>query len=285
MKLKNAPRSSILYAQRALLWNSDSSPYLSGDVFAKASDSNIFPPRFRKVGSLKPDISHAKVLFCPSHKLEDFISLYGKSVTAKVLILGNSDRDFHEPISYLPPSIKKVLCQNLLFDDPRYQVIPIGLENLRLAKNGKMKLFHPRYFSELKQNKILFGPFSLTHAERDGLLGSAFDDDQIVKCNKRMSPVEYAQLSSKFKFVAAPRGNGMDTHRFWETLYRGGIPVVKRSLWSKQISALGIPLMEIDSWNREEILHSINQSSNLEPVRDLPQLWWPWWEKFIRELT
>jgi len=29
------------------------------------------------------------------------------------------------------------------------------------------------------------------------------------------------------KFVLCPRGNGLDTHRLWETLYLGSIPIVK----------------------------------------------------------
>ena len=284
MKIKNAPRSSLLYAKRAFLWNSDSSPFLSGDLFAKSSDMTVFPPRFRNVSSAKRELAEAQVIFCPSHKVEDFLSLYGKSITAKVLILGNSDRDFHAPIPELSASIKKVLCQNLLFEDPRYQVMPIGLENLRLAKNGMRNLFDPKYFFELKQNKVLFGPFSRTHSERDEVLNSKVNHSQIVEYIGRMSPVEYARLSSSFKYIAAPRGNGMDTHRFWETLYRGGIPIVKKSLWSKQIAALGIPLIEIDSWDRKDILKRLDETSILNTNRELPQLWWPWWEKFIRDL-
>ena len=35
---------------------------------------------------------------------------------------------------------------------------------------------------------------------------------------------------SKHNFVLAPWGNGIDTHRFWEILYSGSIPVTKKHI-------------------------------------------------------
>ena len=282
MRFKNLPRNSVLYAERALLWNRDSSPFLSGDVFAKGSDLSLFPPRFRRFPLEKRQISDAQVIFCPSHKIEDFIEIYGPATRAKVLILGNSDRDFTSPIQGLPPSIKKVFCQNLLFEDSRYQVLPIGIENLRLAKNGKMHLYRAQYFEQSKENQVLLGPFSNTHSERAEIDFTNLKSEILVPQFNRMEPLEYARFASGFNYIAAPRGNGMDTHRFWETLYRGGIPIVKQSSWSKQIAALNFPIIQIVSWDPDYILTGIQKNSNLKADRNLPQLWWPWWEKFIR---
>lgn len=38
-----------------------------------------------------------------------------------------------------------------------------------------------------------------------------------------------AQTFSTNKYLASPRGNGIDCHRFWEAQYLGVIPVVKHS--------------------------------------------------------
>ncbi len=38
----------------------------------------------------------------------------------------------------------------------------------------------------------------------------------------------YSRLS-EYKFWICPRGNGLDTHRAWEALYVGAVPVIKRS--------------------------------------------------------
>ena len=57
------------------------------------------------------------------------------------------------------------------------------------------------------------------------------------------------------KFVLCPRGNGIDTHRLWETLYMGSIPVVKRHAALAEFTDL--PILFIDDWNEvnEEMLN------------------------------
>jgi hypothetical protein len=284
VKVKNIPKSSLLYTRRAILWNKDSSPFLSGDAFAKLSDVSVFPPYFRGIKPSRREIAAASIIFCPSHRLEDLLEDYGNIVSAKVLLLGNSDRDFVNPIENLPHSIKKVFCQNLTFKDPRYHVLPIGIENLRLATNGDINLFPRDFFAVEKIEKILLGPFSKTHAERDEFVFSDFTGDKAVILNHRLKPRSYAELSSTFRYIAAPRGNGLDTHRFWESLYRGGIPVVKKSVWSTQIQALGIPLLEVNSWDAREVLETVSSAERFMAVRpELPQIWLSWWEQLIRK--
>lgn len=284
VKVRNIPKSSLLYARRAIVWNKDSGPFLSGDAFAKLSDVSVFPPRFRGKKPSRRDIATASIIFCPSHRLEDLLTDYGTIITSKALLLGNSDRDFVSPIENLPRSIKKVFCQNLAFKDPRYHVLPIGIENLRLATNGDTRLFSREFFVEEKSEKVLLGPFSKTHVERDEFLFSDFADDKFVILNDRLKPRCYAQLSSAFRFIAAPRGNGLDTHRFWETLYRGGIPIVKKSVWSTQIRELGIPLLEVNSWHANDVREAVNFAEKSMSVRlELPQLWINWWERLIRK--
>ncbi len=49
------------------------------------------------------------------------------------------------------------------------------------------------------------------------------------------------------RFVACPRGTGEDTHRVWEALYLGSVPVVLKS----QLSPLytNLPVIQLNSWN------------------------------------
>jgi hypothetical protein len=47
-------------------------------------------------------------------------------------------------------------------------------------------------------------------------------------------------------FVLCPRGNGVDTHRMWETLYMGSIPIVKRDIAMDDFSDL--PICFINDW-------------------------------------
>ena len=52
------------------------------------------------------------------------------------------------------------------------------------------------------------------------------------------------------KFVLCPRGNGIDTHRLWETLYMKSIPIVRyESVYS---NFKDLPILFIDSWEQIE---------------------------------
>ena len=49
------------------------------------------------------------------------------------------------------------------------------------------------------------------------------------------------------KFIFCPRGNGVDTHRLWMSLYLGSIPIVKRDKILKPFEFL--PILFIDDWD------------------------------------
>jgi hypothetical protein len=48
------------------------------------------------------------------------------------------------------------------------------------------------------------------------------------------------------KFVLCPRGYGVDTHRLWETLYLGSIPIVVRVPALREF--VDLPIAWIDDW-------------------------------------
>ena len=52
-------------------------------------------------------------------------------------------------------------------------------------------------------------------------------------------------------FVLCPRGGGIDTHRLWETLYMGSIPIVKRDIGYYDFQDL--PICFIDDWTQINI--------------------------------
>ena len=57
----------------------------------------------------------------------------------------------------------------------------------------------------------------------------------------------FLQEVRNHQFVLCPPGGGVDTHRLWETLYMGSIPIVKRDIahdgWQD------LPILFVDSWD------------------------------------
>jgi len=285
MRIRSIPRESVLHAKRAIHWQSNGAPFLSGDLFADNADVSVYQPKFRGWPKSRSQVEQAQVLFCPSHHLEELLEEYKGSINAKVLILGNSDRDFQNFDWKLPKNIRRVFLQNAFFANKMFRPIPIGIENLRLATNGMRSLFDSKYTARSKKDEILIGPFGKNHQERD------FVDDISNEMtgywevtSTRLRPRQYAELSSRYRFIASPRGNGMDTHRFWETLYRGSFPIIKQSLWSTALSMHQIPMIEIADWSQDALRQVIknNRERKLNPI-SVPALWWPYWESEIRD--
>jgi hypothetical protein len=286
--VRNRQRLAALriYRNRILNWNRTNSPFLSGDGFADLCDVSVFPPNYRGIKPRVSDISRAQSIFCPSDKLDLLIETYGDAINARLLVLGNSDRDFLEPLS-LPDSIEKVFLQNSYISNEKYRTLPIGIENLRWGKNGFKGLFSDSYPQVTKKDAILVGPFSPTHPERDELgLWKNIKDSKLFIGKEYLKPSELAILSSKYRFVACPRGNGTDTHRFWEALYRGSIPVVKESRWSNSIRDLGLPILELREWDYEEFLRK-SKDFNIEYSNPklLPILWLDYWNTQFKVLS
>ncbi len=285
MHIKNIPRNIPCYVRRAMLWRRNSHPFLSGDLFSDQADVSFYGPRFRRLRPKIREIAQAKVLFCPSHDLERMLDEYGQIINAKVLILGNSDRDFDSFEFRLPSSIKRVFVQNLSVADSRSFVLPIGIENMRLGTNGLPNLFTKEMHSRTKKNKVLVGPLGITHPERLNLYQNIQEAGDVFEIKKdRLSPMEYANFSANFRFIASPRGNGLDTHRFWEALYRGSYPLVLDSLWARSLEAYGIPLVRLSNWNQAEVEAAINapRFSMSNPAHS-EAIWWPYWSKLISE--
>jgi hypothetical protein len=280
LRLKYAAIS--LYTKRVSRWKRNSYPYLSVDSFVDLADCVFNPERFRGKKPTLAKIRDAKVLFVPSLDLVDFLDEYKSDISAKVLIAGNSDVEFHQPLD-LPSSVKLVLLQNsYISDGERIQTLPIGLENFKLGLNGNPKFITPMSAC-IQQNSILFGPFSPTHPDRTRIINRLNSQaGSWVVQSESLSPNEYNMLSSHHKFIACVRGNGVDTHRLWETLYRARIPIVKKDFWSRSLENLNLPIIQIEEWNTEHMNDLINKFQSDFHPKNLNSLWMPYWISKIR---
>lgn len=229
------------------------------------------------------EIQEASVIFCPSHRLEEFLKDFGATLRAKVIICGNSDFEFNTIPSQIPSSVRQLFLQNSLISDHELiTTLPIGIENFRWGVNGNPKFIKKTRNWASRGNKVLVGPFGLTHPTRIELLRGMRLDRNVQFVEERLSPKQFALWSNSFKYIAAVRGNGVDTHRFWESLYRGSIPIVQSDNWSKSIRSLKLPFIEIREWSSEELQKALNQDQIAEfDPKELEPLWWPYWEKEI----
>ncbi len=272
------------YTKRVIRWRRNSSPYLSSDLFSDMSDVSMYPPKFRGKQPGLEAIRAANVIFCPSDRLQGFFDEFHSNISAQVILCGNSDYEFKELPTNIPKTVKQLFLQNsFISNDPLVTTLPIGIENLRWGVNGNPRNLTPGGDWSRRQNKILIGPFGLTHPVRDEVKKNFINPvEGINLIQNRLEPAEYARLAKENRYVAAIRGNGVDTHRHWETLYRGGIPLILHDAWSEGIKELQLPFVEVTAWDAQQLLLITKNDSDLgfDPAQ-IPALWWPFWKELI----
>lgn len=258
---------------------------LSPDGFAAMADLALFrkgwpPPKISR--KLNPS-----VVFLANHDVETFIDSYLHVLRPKVLIVGDGDRDWRffdfPELSF----VKRVFLQNSFIpNDSRFRCLPIGIENRKYGRNGMPYNFVKFYSSRKKSSGIFLGPLGKTHPVRKNLSELDLSHiENLQRLEERISSIEFAYRSSHWSHVLAPRGNGKDTHRFWEALYRGSIPVVTDDEWSKNIASYGIPIETVSEWTTREI-ERIAASPRFRPRPPLtiPALWKRFWTDQIKEV-
>ena len=266
------------------LKNRINAPYISQAFFKSICDFVYEPKKLYSKKDMRV-IETSKLLFCPSDHLHNFLEQYGMSLSGKVLVAGSSDVDFHS-LDISNTNFRTLYLQNsFISDNKRIFTLPIGVEDLSLALNGLPWNLKPGKTN--KQEKILVGPFSPTHSNRQLLTHNVKTHRNISIRSELMSPRACANLSRSHVAVACPRGNGEDTHRIWETLYRNSYPVVLENVWSKSLAGLEIPILLIPEWTQEALLHLL--SSDKLPRLDrssYPVLWTKYWiERFRSEIS
>ncbi|MEI8309513.1 MAG: exostosin family protein [Verrucomicrobiota bacterium] len=205
------------------VWSTDKRSLVSSDRRAPESGAVVYAKR-----------DHAKTLF----------PLLRKSRSRIVLVTAESD----EAVSVsdaIPPQVARWFSTNSAH--PAVRQLPLGLGNsycpvtakadslaeaCGARKSGLLYLnFRPATNSGARQT--LWESYS--GAEREGW-GTRRAGD--------VSRQDYVMELASHRFALCPPGNGTDTHRMWEALYVGTIPVVQKSPALESFSDL--PILFVD---------------------------------------
>ena len=262
--------------------NKTSSPYISGDAFRSLCEIVIDSESdLDLVDKRRFDNSN---VFCRSDILPHLFARVQGNGVIRNLICGNSDYDFNYVPKDLLTVTQRAFLQNSSISDGKYIfTLPIGIENLRYGMNGLPRNLVSSIPWQNRRSRVLVGPFSPTHPERASLNQAAEKSEACeIPEESNWTFSDYSKLVNQYRFVAVPRGNGLDTHRFWEALYRGAIPVVKKSNWSESLEIYGIPFIEVDDWSPDELdqVPYRYKENGFDP-KEIPSLWIEYWREFL----
>jgi hypothetical protein len=204
------------------------------------------------------NLSYEEQLRVPDKK---HVSMYAKTenvCAAHDIIRNNPDKLFtlvtHNsdmPIRpcTMPDNMHKWFAMNRDTTQDKIHSIPIGLENEHWFPYKQSVMLEKK--AKLADVIKCFAQFNTgTHPERlhalnnldtntyDLYIGSnGYRDQHILFCNNLL----------KYAFCLCPRGNGIDTHRLWEALYMGCIPICK-DYPAHQFDE-PLPILFVQDWN------------------------------------
>jgi hypothetical protein len=137
-------------------------------------------------------------------------------------------------------NINMFYSQNLCVIDNKAKILPIGLGNSQW-EHGNIKIFKDvlkKTYKYKKMNKIYVNFNDNTYIHRSKYkeyVKNLNDSNNLFIQENNLSYEEYLKELSKYKYCLCPRGNGLDTHRFWECIYLGVIPIVINNKETKSV--------------------------------------------------
>ncbi len=245
------------------IYRPSSDPYISGDSFRKFSD-HVFDET--KTINFKK-IKHGDILFLKTDLIDIFFNTFHHQINEKyILITHNSDKEIgKKESSYLDEKIIHWFAQNLSIEsNNRISPLPIGLENKRYMNHVNYSVFRKDNFQTMEKIKIMSSINPNTNEERKNML-TIFEKNNKVNNKIFNNYKNYLLNLSKHHFNLCPSGNGLDTHRFWETLLLGVVPIVVLNNHTENFKKLGVPALYLENWKElnsldEDFLKSFYKS-------------------------
>ncbi len=226
------------------LFRPSSKPYISGDTFRKYSD-HIFD----ETKSLNPKfVKNKDVIFVNADLLEIYFEIIHPKISNRyILITHNSDREISlKEIKLADDKIIKWFAQNLTdSSNESLNFLPIGLENLRRLKYGRKKWFKQTIN---KKTKYILSSFNeLTNFEERSGIAKVLENN-LIEYKEFSSVSSYFNNLIDYKYIICPPGNGLDTHRVWESLLLKIIPIHKINNFTLILKNNGVPGLYVENW-------------------------------------
>jgi hypothetical protein len=208
------------------------------------------------------------IFFVKTNLIEIFFKEFNFNKQFKI-ITHNSDHSINNNhLIYLEnEKLIKWFAQNTEIQHKKLEPIPIGIAN-EIWESGNESLWIDFLKKDIKKDSLFYCNFTINNNRNEREL--CFKK----MCEYNISKIEYKKFNeylydlSKSFFSICPNGNGIDTHRLWESLYLKTIPIVTKSNLTEYFQSL-YPIIVIDNWNEfdknnysEDLYYNIIKNHN-----------------------
>jgi hypothetical protein len=199
------------------------------------------------IGSISKPWSNPGILFVYGHRVSDFMNILEFVENPFVLITHNSDENITE--KYLKildhPKLIRWHSQNPMLRHEKLHLLPIGIAN-SMWKHGNLATLKKIIDKKNSKTKDIYFYFNVSTNVSERNECKKIIEKNLIFEQPKANFEEYLDHLSRFKYAICPPGNGIDSHRIWECLYLGVIPIVKRSVFTEVLSEYCILL---DNWS------------------------------------
>lgn len=166
-----------------------------------------------------------------------------------ILITHNSDisitKKYKQYLEY--QKLKRWYAQNVDFEHNKLMPIPIGIAN-PVWPHGDTKILQCVIEQNNIKQKKLYANFNIATNPKIRKHCLKYIDKKYIENN--LSYQMYLTNLSKAYFSVCPLGNGIDTHRIWESLYLKTIPIVENTYnINYMIKKYKLPIITIGHWS------------------------------------
>lgn len=228
-----------------------------------------------------------------------------------VIVCGNDDNDFpHDFMDIVQvienhKNILRFWCQNCTIETNKIKNIPIGLDYHSMSYDTPHLVHGQKHISPIVQEQQIidirndFLPLeeckstcianfhlAMDMYKREKVRLPAYNklkNNSCIKFLERQSRTDYMKELKDVAFAICPSGNGLDTHRLWETLILGRIPIVNKT---KLKVYKDLPIVEVEDWeiiNEEWLSYQHKNIVEKYGSFNMEKVYLNYWKKLFSE--
>lgn len=264
-------------------------PFVSGDTFRLMAGTEFLHDEIREHIGLPRELAFCDTDVASQPQFPDRYERWAQEskINKPVLLIHNGDVLPTElALKQLSNTSSAVFCVNLVREFARVHALPIGLENASRNYNGRLGFYlegfdpNPRH----RVKRVLSSFHEETNEAVRKPVRMLMEESRFGYDGFKWKLGEYRQALRKTKFVIAPPGNGNDTHRAWEAIYLGAVPVVLKGYLAASL-VRALPLLEVESYE-DFVTKGDDELDHLYKVirqKDPKVAYFPYWSARVLE--
>jgi len=231
------------------------------------------------------EVKDNDVIFTNTNLINDLFSELKKIRNLKnITLITNQTDDSITKKTYFkkPNSVSNWYAINVQHKANDLVPIPLGLANDYSPKNLRSSDFLNVLY-EKKELPTMYVNFrENTNLKARKNLKDYFSDEHWVEVDiSDLSIENYLKKLSSHSFTLCPWGNGIDTHRIWEALYAGSVPITKNHNTFSNLNNL--PILFVNDYKEinYDLLKNYLERKN-DGLFEIEKLNFKYWEEVIK---